>query len=196
MKIIEPCQLVIKVVENEREQLQAFLIRGIVYIHEQKCPFAEEFDGNDFTATQIIGYVSGEPVLTARIRYFGSFAKLERLAVRSEFRNQGLGHRLLTYMLELCRRKGYRKIYLHAQCRLEKFYEGYGFRKIGKEFGFSEYEYIEMVAFLNEKSNTLALGSHPMVLNRPEGLWDQSGPLEQASPKSVSSREHRKLKGS
>lgn len=62
-------KLVIKIVENEEERLKAFLIRGIVYMHEQECPYEEEFDLNDFTATQIIGLIDNEPILTARIRY-------------------------------------------------------------------------------------------------------------------------------
>ena len=31
--------LVIKVVQNEEERLKAFVVRSIVYIHEQNCPY-------------------------------------------------------------------------------------------------------------------------------------------------------------
>ncbi|KAF1042876.1 MAG: Acetyltransferase [Herbaspirillum frisingense] len=82
--------LTIKVVEDETERLKAMLVRGIVYMHEQQCPFHEEFDLNDHTATQIIGLTdAGEPVLTARVRYFNGFAKIERLSIRSEYRGKG-----------------------------------------------------------------------------------------------------------
>lgn len=172
--------LQIKIVENEEERLKAMLIRAIVYMHEQQCPYSEEFDLNDHTATQIIGLVGDEPVLTARIRYFNGFAKIERLAIRSEHRNRGYGHQLLTFILDICRQKGFSKFYLHAQARLQPFYEGYGFRTKGGEFGFSDHGYVEMV--LDEKSAfpqpSLQIGYQPMILNRPENNFKMAGPLE------------------
>ena len=137
-------KLVIKVVESEEERLKAMLVRAIVYMHEQRCPYDEEFDLNDYSATQVVGQIDGEPVLTARIRYFDGFAKLERLAIRGEYRGRGYAHELLDFMLGLCRRKGFSHFYLHAQQRLQSFYEGYGFRVVGTDFGFSEHEYLEM----------------------------------------------------
>ena len=53
-----------------------------------------------------------------RIRYFAEFAKLERLAVRSEGRGAGLAGSLLDAAIELCRKKGYSVLYAHSQKRL------------------------------------------------------------------------------
>ncbi len=53
-------------------------------------PYEEEFDGNDFSSTHLLGYVGDEPAGCLRIRYFASFAKIERLAVRHEFRHTRL----------------------------------------------------------------------------------------------------------
>lgn len=168
----------IKVVQNEEERLKAFVVRSIVYIHEQNCPYEEEFDLNDFSATQILGHINGEPVLTARIRYFGSFAKLERLAIRPQFRGIGYGHKLLGFMLDFCREKGFQNFYLHAQARLQPFYEGYGFKRVGDSFSFSDHGYIEMCASLDPSEPKALFGKNPMILNRPEGQWDHSGPIE------------------
>jgi predicted GNAT family N-acyltransferase len=179
-QVVKQSSLYIKIVESEEERLKAMLIRAIVYMHEQQCPFNEEFDLNDHTATQIIGLVDGEPVLTARIRYFNGFAKIERLAIRSEYRGIGYGHQLLSFILNVCRQKGFSKFYLHAQARLQPFYEGYGFRAKGNEFGFSDHGYVEMV--LHEGAiypqPSLQIGVQPMVLNRPENNLTFSGPLE------------------
>lgn len=175
-------ELKIKVVQNEDERLKAFVIRAIVYIHEQDCPYDEEFDLNDFTSTQVLGSIDGEPVLTARIRYFGGFAKLERLAIRPPYRGRGYGHLLLKFMLSFCQEKGIRNFYLHAQSRLEKFYQGYGFERIGDQFSFSDHDYIEMYAdfSLPDSRSSSVYGQDPMVLNRPEGTWNRSGPIEQS----------------
>lgn len=172
--------LIIKIVENEEERLKAMLVRGIVYMHEQQCPFNEEFDLNDHTATQVVGLIDGEPVLTARIRYFNGFAKIERLAIRAEFRGRGYAHRLLTFLLNICRQKGFSLFYLHAQTYLESFYAGYGFRPAGNKFSFSDHGYLEMV--LEEQATFTQpsehIGYQPMTLNRPENAPYASGPLE------------------
>ena len=84
---------------------------------EQKCPYDEEFDGNDFSATHLIGYVGNEPAGCLRIRYFADFAKIERLAVRQEFRKTRLAFQIVRAGIEFCRAKGYRRIYGHSQKR-------------------------------------------------------------------------------
>lgn len=177
--------LEIRVVRNEQELIKAFLVRGIVYMHEQNCPYDEEFDLNDFTSTQILGLVDGEPALTARIRYFSGFAKLERLAIREAYRGKGYGHALLQFMLRLCEQKGYREFYLHAQKRLEPFYEQYGFRRVGDNFHFSDHDYVEMYAHFPVSRAGLTVAHGPMVLNRPEGEWHRPGPLELPMPKAA-----------
>ena len=128
--------LEIKIVSTPEEQLQAFAVRALVYMGEQNCPWAEEFDCNDYTATQVLGTIDGEPVVTARIRWFGTFAKLERLAVRAQYRGAGYGCALLEFLIDLCREKGFAQVYLHAQTRLQRFYEKSGFRRVGKPFCF------------------------------------------------------------
>ena len=171
-------QLKIKVVENECEKMKTFLVRAIVYMHEQKCPYSEEFDLNDFTATQIIGQIDDEPILTARIRYFGDYAKFERLAVREEYRRKGYGHQLLQFMMRFARSKGYKKARLHAQVRLCPFYESYGFVPLNESFNFSEYDYQEME--LDLKGNDIFSNKqmNPLIVNRPENDPYRPGPLE------------------
>jgi predicted GNAT family N-acyltransferase len=162
--------LVIKIVETEEEKLKAFIVRGIVYMEEQNCPFMEEFDSNDFSATQIVGLIGEEPVLTARIRYFRDFAKLERIAIRKKYRNNGYGHKLIKFMITFCLRKGYRKLYMHAQVGLKRFYEKYSFKQIGKSFNFSNYDYIEMLGEFDKRADpSLYMECNPLKLNQPEG---------------------------
>lgn len=177
----DTASLTIKIVESEDERLKAMLVRAIVYMHEQKCPFHEEFDLNDHTATQIIGLTADdEPVLTARVRYFNGFAKIERLAIRSEHRGNGYAHQLLGFMLNLGRQKGFSQFYLHAQARLQPFYQRYGFQAVGGDFAFSDHDYVEMV--LNDRDQPAQpsqhIGQWPMALNRPENNLHRGGPLE------------------
>ena len=103
--------ILVKVADSIEELMQAFVVRAAVFMAEQRCPYGEEFDGNDFTATHLIGYVDGEPAGTLRLRYFAGFAKAERAAVRKEFRGYGLNRQLLDFAVCLVRRKGYTRLY-------------------------------------------------------------------------------------
>jgi predicted GNAT family N-acyltransferase len=172
-------KLEIKVVESTDELLKAFLVRAIVYIHEQNCPFVEEFDKNDFTSTQIVGLINSEPILTARIRYIDSYAKFERLAIRPQYRGHGFGHVLLNYMISFAENKGYNKIILHAQKRLVPFYQGHGFESDENVFKFSGYEYLQMKRSCRILKKNSLLKNSPIVINRPENDTKNPGPLEE-----------------
>ena len=108
--------------------MRVMTIRSAVYMAEQECPYDEEFDGNDFSATHLIGYVGNEPAACLRVRYFADFAKIERLAVRHEFRKTRLAFQIVRAGIELCRAKGYRRIYGHSQKRLLNFWGRFGFQ--------------------------------------------------------------------
>jgi predicted GNAT family N-acyltransferase len=162
-------------------------VRAAVYIAEQKCPYEEEFDGNDFSATHLIGYVGNEPAACLRVRYFADFAKIERLAVRREFRNTRLAVTIMRAGIELCRAKGYRRIYAHAQKRLLNFFDRLGFRPLegGREFAFSDFDYIEIVLDTTPHPQAISLGVDPYVMIRPEGRWHTPGILERSAVRPV-----------
>ena len=89
-------------------------IRAAVYMAEQDCPYDEEFDGNNFCATHLIGWVDGEPVACLRLRYFGGFAKMERVAVKASYRKTKIAFRLIRAGIDHAARKGFEKIVGHA----------------------------------------------------------------------------------
>jgi len=139
--------IAVTVVHTLEEMLRVMTIRGAVYIAEQDCPYREEFEGNDFSGNHLLAYVGDEPAACLRIRYFADFAKLERLAVLKRFRQRGLGTHLMRTGIDLCRAKGYTKIYGHAQTRLLKYYKEMGFRpvKSNRLIRFSGYDYTEIM---------------------------------------------------
>src|SRR5580692_3110087 len=70
----------ITVVRSIEDFMRVVAVRSATFVAEQDCPYEEEFDGNDFSASHLLAYVGKEPVGCLRIRYFAGFAKLERLA--------------------------------------------------------------------------------------------------------------------
>jgi predicted GNAT family N-acyltransferase len=160
-------------------------VRSVVYMGEQHCPYDEEYDGNDFAgATHLILSSGGEPVGVVRIRWFSDFAKLERMALRKEFRGNRAVMVLIREAFNLAARKGYRRIMGHAQRRVATFWVRHFNGRIRAEratFQFSDHDYVEMEADLTPPADALTVDSDPMVLIRPEGEWDKVGILEQSA---------------
>jgi predicted GNAT family N-acyltransferase len=179
--------LSVSIARNLDDILRVATIRSAVYMAEQECPYDEEFDGNDFSATHLIGYVGSEPAACLRIRYFAEFAKVERLAVRREFRRTRLAFQISKAAIELCRAKGYGRIYAHAQKRLLNFFDRLGFRRLegGKEFAFSDFDYVEIVLDTTPHPEAISLGIDPYVMIRPEGRWHLPGVLERSANRPV-----------
>lgn len=179
----EDNRLGITVVHRMDDLLKVLSVRAATYVVEQDCPHAEEFDGNDFTATHLLGYVGSEPAGCLRIRYFAEFAKLERLAVISRFRQTSLAFHLIKAGVEFCRAKGYRKFYGHAEPRVVKLWERFGFRPRTAEasFSFSNLEFVEGDLEVPLDPAALTSRSDPYVLVRPEGQWSKPGVLDQSA---------------
>jgi len=162
---------------------KVFALRAAVFMSEQNCPYDEEFDGNDFCATHIIGTVDNIPAAALRLRYFAEFAKMERLAVMPKYRRTLLPKLVVDTGIEIVRRKGYRNLYGHAQKRLLRFWSKFGLKPLGKNFPlvFSDHEYVEVYAELEPHSDPITMMSDPYVIVRPEGQWDAPGVLDQSA---------------
>ncbi len=178
----------VRVVTSIDALIRAFTVRSLVYLSDQGCPYDEEFDGNDFAGLHVLAELDGEPIGTLRLRFFADFAKLERVALRKDFRQSTYARRLIRYGLEICRRKGYRQVYGHAQVRLLRFWQRFGFREMpGRDrFVFSDHEYTEILCPLDSHPDALHLGSDPMTMIRPEGEWDHASVLDQSTLRGAS----------
>ena len=134
-------EITIKLASTSDEMMQCFMLRAAVFMGEQQCPYWEEYDGNDYTASHLILYVDGEPAASIRVRWFAGFAKLERAIILKRYRSYGLFIPFVHWAKEFCRKKGYPKAYLHGQKRLWPIFEKDGFRKVDdKVFHFSDHE--------------------------------------------------------
>ncbi len=125
--------------------IKAYLVRAIVFMEEQRVAYAEEIDEFEHSALHILGEIEGEPFAAGRIRFLGEYAKLERIAVRKEYRGRGLGHDLVNYMMQVAREKGFRKFKMHAQAHLSDFYGVHGFRTKGDIFQEANIDHYLMV---------------------------------------------------
>jgi len=177
--------LTVSVARTLDDFMHVMAVRTLVYMGEQACPFDEEYDGNDFAgSTHLILRCHGEPVGVVRLRWFAEFAKLERLAIRQEYRG---GPGLLMLAREafaLSARKGYRRLMGHAQQRVIPFWRRYfngRLRADRPKFSFSEHDYTELEFDLHPPPDAISIDSDPLVLIRPEGEWDRPGILDHSA---------------
>lgn len=177
----------VAVARSMEDLSRVIALRSAVYMAEQACPYEEEFDGNDLSATHLIGYMGDEPAGCLRIRFFADFAKIERLAVRAEYRNTRMAFALVRAGIELARVKGYRRLYGHAQKRLLGFWSRFGFRVFegAQELVFSDFDYVEMILDAERHPQAISIGVDPYVIIRPEGRWHRAGALDHSRSRAV-----------
>jgi predicted GNAT family N-acyltransferase len=181
--------LSVKTVASIEDLMKVITIRAATYMGEQKCPYREEFDGNDFCAAHFLGFVGNEPAGCLRARFFAGFAKLERLAVRTEFRNTRLAFRLVRAGIDFARKKGFKTVYGHAQQRLVPFWRRFGGKPLEnrRELIFSDFRYTEMRLDVPADPEAITIETDPYVILRPEGQWHRRGVLEDSSVRPVTS---------
>lgn len=116
----------------------AKMIRKKVFMQEQG--FVDEFDDTDLQAIQIVLYDGNKPIATCRIfpgKERNEFI-LGRMAVLKEYRGKNIGARMLQEAEKVVAQKGGTFISLHAQCRVQTFYERSGYTvsgEVGEEEG-------------------------------------------------------------
>ncbi len=117
------------------------------------------------------------------MHFFANFVAGGRLAVLPRFRPTKIHNAVVEKAFEICARKGYRVMYGHAQVRLLKFWERFGFKPTKRDMKlvFSDHEYIEVEAELPLHNDPITMESDPYMIIRPEGRWDEPGPLDRST---------------
>ncbi len=110
-------------------------IRRRVFIEEQHVPEEIEMDADDEHAFHALAILDGVAIGCGRMLEHGdSEVKIGRMAVLPEFRETGVGARILRFLIDRARTRGLRKAILHAQLTAEGFYLKQGFNPIGDVF--------------------------------------------------------------
>lgn len=128
---------------------KALFVRGIVFCEEQNVEYSNEIDGMDISAIHFLVTYKSEPIATARLRLFPEYAKIERLAVRKNYRKMNIGKNLFQYVINYISELNFNKIVIHAQKYLLDFYENFGFNKKGDIFLDANIEHYYMEKILN-----------------------------------------------
>lgn len=125
-------------------------IRQLVFQVGQGVNAELDFDGLDEVCVQLLAYVDGEAVGTARVRWLDEeVAKVERLAVLSGARGQGIGKGLMEKALLIARERGYKKVVIHSQEYIKGLHASLGFVEVGNNFTEAGISHMKMEKTIN-----------------------------------------------
>jgi predicted GNAT family N-acyltransferase len=126
----------IRVVEvTEPPQMeQAWAIRRLVFIEEQRVPEEVEMDAEDANAFHALALDGTTAVGCGRMVAHTGYVKIGRMAVLRERRGQGIGTNVLTFLMDRARQQGFGRAVLHAQLTAEGFYVKNGYLPEGAVF--------------------------------------------------------------
>ena len=117
-------------------------IRTAVFIVEQNVDPQLEYEFEEQGNFYLL-YFENIPIATARWRETKIGIKLERFAMLKEYRNQGLGAKLLAEVMKDVLPMN-KKIYLHSQISAINYYKRAGFIEKGDHFFEADIEHIRM----------------------------------------------------
>ena len=115
--------------DTEKNSLKE--IRQWVFIEEQNVPEAMEWDEYDTSSIHFLVTHKDKAIACARLKTDG---QIGRMAVLPAYRNQGIGSKLLRFILKHAARHQVKQVYLHAQTTAIPFYEKQGFAAHGELF--------------------------------------------------------------
>jgi predicted GNAT family N-acyltransferase len=121
-------------ISSPAQMAQAYAIRRLVFIEEQRVPEEIELDADDAIAVHALALEGADAVGCGRMVVHGGEVKIGRMAVLKQRRGEGIGALILAHLIDLARSRGIRKAILHAQLTAEGFYLKNGFTPQGEVF--------------------------------------------------------------
>ena len=107
-------------------------VRHDVFVVEQRVPAPLEWDAIDAQCVHALACdAEGRAVGCGRLLPDGHIG---RMAVRREWRGQGVGAALLTHLIGLAKARGDERVVLNAQTHAMPFYARFGFAPVGAPF--------------------------------------------------------------
>lgn len=125
--------LTVREARYDDDQPSIRAIRFEVFVDEQNVPPEIEMDDRDAHCTHLLAFDGREPVATARID-LEQAGKIGRLAVRADWRRQGVGRALMERCHEIAAHHGLEAVWCNAQVIAVPFYESLGYRVEGAIF--------------------------------------------------------------
>ena len=139
-------------IDNPGDLNQALAIREVVFIEEQAVPETLERDDEDAKAFHVLAYDGKHAIGTGRLVELnhapegakGHWGKIGRMAVLASNRKGGTGSKILTFLEDEAKKRGFDGIVLHAQVHAHQFYAKHGYTSFGPEFEEAGMPHVQM----------------------------------------------------
>lgn len=142
---------------DNKNMIDILDLRYKVFVEEQKIDASIELDGYDEKATHVAVYDGNKIAGCGRVVCEKGFAKLGRIAVREDMRNQGVGSAVVGELINIAKQRRAREILVYSQLESVPFYEKMGFRTEGKTFEEAGLKHVKMIfGAVKQKKNELA----------------------------------------
>lgn len=135
-------KIIVEPISSIAIQQIAWAIRKEVFVVEQACPEAIEWEHEE-ESTHFIAKIGTQYVGTARYRPTSNGIKLERIAVLKAYRKNGVATALIQYILKVLPRNQTK--YLHAQTQAKAVYDKNNFEATGSLFDEAGIEHVKMI---------------------------------------------------
>lgn len=145
-----PGILMIEVIKitNPEDLQKSHEIRIEVFVEEQHVPVEEEMDEFEDESNHYLALADGTAAGTARWRITDNGVKLERFAVKKQYRRMGVASALMAFVLGEIKKfpeLDNKVIYLHSQLDAMPLYSKFGFSKTGNMFEEAAIKHFKMV---------------------------------------------------
>ena len=134
----------IQITHWDEAKSQVMPIRHEVFIKEQEVPVELEWDEFDQDALHAIVKKDQEVIGTARLIIDNAKARIGRMAIQKKYRQQGIGQKLLSILIQTAKEKGAQECILHAQTHAIAFYAKSDFEPNGPIFDEAGIPHVEM----------------------------------------------------
>lgn len=127
-------------------------IRREVFSLEQRL--TDVVDADDYDrgpeAVVLLAFLGELAAGTGRVHVWRTEGQIAWVAVRRQFRRQGVGWDLMDRLLSVAGERGARRVTLSAQTHALRFYQLLGFRTVGETYIMSDIEHITMIRDLHD----------------------------------------------
>ena len=136
---------------TKNELYSLLRLRAEVFVVEQDCPY-QDVDNKDQKAIHVFAKENNEVIAYTRVFNAGDYfqeAAIGRVVTKSSYRGTGLGQKLMQQTVNYLKKEDFPlPIRISAQTYLIKFYEKFGFNKIGIEYKEDGIPHIGMLCFI------------------------------------------------
>ncbi|NKZ27786.1 GNAT family N-acetyltransferase [Vagococcus lutrae] len=123
----------------------ALALRKTIFVEEQNVPLSLEIDPYEKHCRHFVLYHDERPLATCRsLPLENAQLKLQRMAVKKEYRGQHIGSYLLNHVIEDAQNEGYQSIILGAQEHAVPFYQALGFNICSERYMDADIPHFDM----------------------------------------------------